>query len=74
MRRPRRRIARGLARARPNLYIFGLLSSMHDMFSGFDYQAGGSVGLGYKMFDTATTRLGAQVAWATGSCRRRARQ
>jgi len=44
-----------------DLYTFGLLSYRHDLFSGFDYQAGASAGLGYKIFNTATTKLDAQV-------------
>jgi len=45
----------------PDLYTFGLLSYRHDMFSGFDYQATASAGVGYKIFNTATTKLDVQV-------------
>jgi putative salt-induced outer membrane protein len=44
-----------------DLYTFGLLSYRHDMFSGFDYQASASAGLGYKIITTETTKLDAQV-------------
>jgi putative salt-induced outer membrane protein len=44
-----------------DLYTFGLLTYQHDMFSGFDYQASASVGLGYKFIHTPTTQLDAQV-------------
>ena len=44
-----------------DLYTFGLLSYRHDLFSGFDYQASASVGLGYKFIATDTTKLDAQV-------------
>jgi putative salt-induced outer membrane protein len=43
------------------LYTFGLLSYRHDLFSGFDYQASASAGLGYKIIATETTKLDAQV-------------
>jgi putative salt-induced outer membrane protein len=43
------------------LYTFGLLTYRHDLFSGFDYQASGSVGVGYKFIATDTTKLDAQV-------------
>jgi putative salt-induced outer membrane protein len=44
-----------------DLYTFGLLSYRHDLFSGFDYQASASAGLGYKIFATDSTKLDAQV-------------
>jgi putative salt-induced outer membrane protein len=44
-----------------DLYTFGLLSYRHDMFSGFQYQASASAGLGYKLLNTATTTLDVQV-------------
>ena len=44
-----------------DLYTFGLLNYRHDLFSGFEYQESGSAGLGYKLIDTATTKLSAQV-------------
>jgi putative salt-induced outer membrane protein len=45
----------------PDLYTFGLLSYRHDLFSGFDYQASASAGLGYKIIATPTTQLDAQL-------------
>jgi putative salt-induced outer membrane protein len=44
-----------------DLYTFGLLSYRHDLFSGFDYQATGSVGVGYKLLNSAATKLDVQV-------------
>jgi putative salt-induced outer membrane protein len=44
-----------------NLYTFGLLTYQHDLFSGFNYQASASTGLGYKIIATPTTQLDAQV-------------
>lgn len=43
------------------LYVFGALRYARDNFSGFQYQASGSVGLGYIVIDTTTTKLDAQV-------------
>jgi putative salt-induced outer membrane protein len=43
------------------LYAFGGLRYAHDMFSGFDYQATATAGLGYKFLDTDTTKLSAQL-------------
>jgi putative salt-induced outer membrane protein len=45
----------------PDLYTFGALRYAHDLFSGFDYQASASAGLGYKFINTNTTKLSAQV-------------
>jgi putative salt-induced outer membrane protein len=45
----------------PDLYTFGALRYSHDLFSGFDYQASASTGLGYKFINTDTTKLSAQV-------------
>ena len=45
----------------PDLYTFGGLRYAHDLFSGFDYQASASAGLGYKFINTDTTKLSAQV-------------
>ena len=45
----------------PDLYTFGLLTYRHDLFSGFDYQASASAGVGYKIIATPTTQLDAQV-------------
>jgi len=44
-----------------DLYTFGLLTYRHDLFSGFDYQASASAGVGYKIIATETTKLDAQV-------------
>jgi putative salt-induced outer membrane protein len=44
-----------------DLYTFGLLSYRHDLFSGFQYQASASAGLGYKIINTSSTKLDAQV-------------
>lgn len=43
------------------LYTFGGLRFEHDMFSGFQYQASATTGLGYKFLDTKTTTLDVQV-------------
>jgi putative salt-induced outer membrane protein len=43
------------------LFGFGNLRYAHDLFSGFQYQATGSVGAGYKFIDDATTKLDAQL-------------
>jgi putative salt-induced outer membrane protein len=42
-------------------FAFGALSYQDDRFSGFQYQASGSAGLGYKFLDSDTTRLSAQI-------------
>ncbi len=44
-----------------DLFTFGALRYEHDMFSGFNYQASGAAGLGYKFIDTDATKLSAQV-------------
>jgi putative salt-induced outer membrane protein len=44
-----------------HLFSFAALSYQDDRFSGFQYQASGSGGLGYKFLDTDTTRLLAQI-------------
>jgi putative salt-induced outer membrane protein len=43
------------------LFSFGALAYQDDRFSGFQYQLSGSGGLGYKFFDTETTKLAAQL-------------
>jgi putative salt-induced outer membrane protein len=43
------------------LYVFGALRYAHDMFSGFQYQASGSTGLGYKIIDSSAVQLSAQL-------------
>src|SRR5882762_11305977 len=45
----------------PNTFVFGGLRYQHDMFSGFQYQASGTAGVGYKIFDTDATKLSAQI-------------
>lgn len=45
----------------PDLYTFGALRYAHDLFSGFDYQASASAGLGYKFINTDSTKLSAQI-------------
>ncbi|HEY4210809.1 MAG TPA: DUF481 domain-containing protein [Steroidobacteraceae bacterium] len=45
----------------PALFVFGALRDEHDMFSGFVYQATASTGLGYKVIDSDTTKLTAQL-------------
>lgn len=45
----------------PHLFSFGALSYQDDRFSGFQYQASASAGLGYKFFDSQTTKLSAQL-------------
>jgi len=43
------------------LFAFGALAYQDDRFSGFQYQASGSGGLGYRFFNSDTTKLSAQV-------------
>jgi putative salt-induced outer membrane protein len=43
------------------LFTFGALTYEHDMFSGFQYQASGTAGMGYKFINTGATTLSAQV-------------
>jgi putative salt-induced outer membrane protein len=45
----------------PRLFSFGALAYQDDRFSGFQYQASASGGLGYKFFDSDTTKLSAQA-------------
>jgi putative salt-induced outer membrane protein len=52
-----------------NLFTFGALHYQRDMFSGFQYQATGSVGLGYKLIDTGATQLSTQVGVGYGKLR-----
>ncbi len=44
-----------------DLYTFGALRYARDMFSGFQYQASGTLGLGYKLIDTNAVKLSAQL-------------
>jgi putative salt-induced outer membrane protein len=43
------------------IFAFGGLRFEHDLFSGFQYQASGAVGLGYKFFDTNAIKLSVQA-------------
>lgn len=43
------------------LFVFGALSYEHDLFNGFDYQASGTAGIGYQIFNSAQTKLSVQV-------------
>ena len=43
------------------LFAFGALAYQDDRFSGFEYQASASGGLGYKFFDSDKTKLSAQL-------------
>jgi putative salt-induced outer membrane protein len=45
----------------PKLFAFGALSYLDDKFSGFQYQASASAGIGYKFVNTGTTKLAAQA-------------
>jgi putative salt-induced outer membrane protein len=45
----------------PRLFAFGALNYQDDKFSGFQYQASATGGLGYKFIDNASTKLAAQV-------------
>jgi len=44
-----------------HLFSFAALQLQDDRFSGFQYQASASGGLGYKFVDSDTTRLSAQI-------------
>lgn len=44
-----------------DLFTFGALRYERDLFSGFKYQASVTGGLGYKLFDTPTTKLSVQL-------------
>jgi putative salt-induced outer membrane protein len=43
------------------VFAFGALAYQDDRFSGFQYQASASGGLGYKFFDSEATKLSAQL-------------
>jgi len=45
----------------PRLFTFGALRYQHDMFSGFQYQASVTAGMGYKLFNTDATKLDVQL-------------
>jgi putative salt-induced outer membrane protein len=42
-------------------FVFGGLRYEHDEFSGFDYTASASTGLGYKFYDTDTVKFSGQA-------------
>ena len=44
-----------------DLYWFGALAGTKDLFSGFNYQANASTGLGLKIINTPTTKLDGQL-------------
>jgi putative salt-induced outer membrane protein len=44
-----------------NVFVFGGLRYEHDLFDGFQFQASGTGGLGYKLFNTDSTKLAVQV-------------
>ena len=44
-----------------HMFSFAALSYQDDRFGGFQYQASGSGGLGYKFFDSEDTKLSAQI-------------
>jgi putative salt-induced outer membrane protein len=43
------------------VFAFGALRYAHDIFSGFEYQASATGGIGYKIADTANTKLDVQA-------------
>jgi putative salt-induced outer membrane protein len=45
----------------PDVFAFGGLRYEHDLFDGFQYQASGTAGLGYKIFNSDSTKLSVQV-------------
>jgi putative salt-induced outer membrane protein len=45
----------------PRTFAFGGARYEHDEFSGFDYQASLSAGLGYKFYDTDTVKFSGQA-------------
>jgi putative salt-induced outer membrane protein len=52
-----------------NFFTFGQLHYTRDMFSGFQYQAAASAGLGYKFFDTNDLKLALQAGVGYGELR-----
>jgi putative salt-induced outer membrane protein len=52
-----------------NLFTFGALHYQRDMFSGFQYQANVSVGVGYNLINTDKTQLSTQVGVGYGKLR-----
>jgi hypothetical protein len=49
-----------------DLFAFGALRYSHDMFSGFQYQASATAGIGYKLIDTDATKLNLQAVITAG--------
>ncbi|HEX3845988.1 MAG TPA: DUF481 domain-containing protein [Steroidobacteraceae bacterium] len=45
----------------PRTFLFGALRFEHDLFDGFQYQASATSGVGYKLIDSDSTKLAAQV-------------
>ncbi len=45
----------------PRTFGFGALRYEHDEFSGFNYQASASTGIGYKFYDTDTLKFSGQA-------------
>ncbi len=45
----------------PRVLSFGTLRYAHDMFSGFQYQASATAGIGYKLFDEKALHLTVQL-------------
>jgi putative salt-induced outer membrane protein len=45
----------------PDFFTFGALRYAHDLFSGFNYQASGAAGIGYKFINTDATKLSLQL-------------
>jgi putative salt-induced outer membrane protein len=45
----------------PELFAFGALRYQQDLFSGFQYQGSQSAGAGYKIINSAATKLSAQA-------------
>ena len=43
------------------MFAFGALAYQDDRFSGFQYQASASGGLGYRFFNSDTTKLSVQA-------------
>jgi len=44
-----------------NLYTFGALRYEHDLFSGFQYQGSATAGIGYQIYNSASTKLSVQI-------------
>ena len=45
----------------PEMFSFGGLRYQHDLFSGFQYQASETAGVGYKIFNNGDTKLSVQA-------------